>query len=327
MSVHLHPWEHTLISLAQEGISTHQPSTSVPAYQAEVLANAYAHCEAITAQHSRSFFLASRLLPPQKRLAARALYAFCRISDDIVDRGTEDVAETLAAWRQCALSARPPADDLVAVAWHDARTRFEIPRRYMEQLIEGVGQDLVQTRYQSFEDLAAYAYGVASTVGLMSMHIIGFRGPEAVPYAIKLGVALQMTNILRDVGEDWRAGRVYLPADELAQFGLSENDLANGVVTEHWRAFMRYQILRNRRLYAEAMPGIAMLHGDGRLAIAAAAEFYNRILDDIEAHDYDVFNRRAHVGAWGKLRRVPGLWWQTRFGRLSRVQNPITVSA
>ena len=149
-------------------------------------------------------------------------------------------------------------------------------------------------------------------VGLMSMHIVGFSGPRAIPYAIKLGVALQITNILRDVAEDQRADRVYLPTQELAQYGLSAADLAAGEVNERWREFMRFQIRRNRRLYAEAWPGIAMLHKDGRLAVAAAAGFYQEILSDIEAHDYDVFNRRAHLSGLAKLRMIPGLWWNNR---------------
>jgi len=156
---------------------------------------------------------------------------------------------------------------------------------------------------------------VASTVGLMSMHILGFTGEEAIPYAVKLGVALQITNILRDVGEDWRAGRVYLPAEELAAYGLSEEDVAAGRVDDRWRKFMRFQIDRNRRLYAEAWPGVPMLSKDGRLAVTAAADFYRAILGDIEAHDYDVFHRRAHVSSWGKLRRLPGLWWRCRTDR------------
>jgi phytoene synthase len=198
------------------------------------------------------------------------------------------------------------------VAWTDTRTRYGIPQRYAEQLIDGLARDLHQTRYTTFPDLATYAYGVASTVGLMSMHITGFSGPEAIPYAVKLGVALQLTNILRDVGEDWQNGRVYLPQDELEAFGLTEADLASGRMDDRWQAFLRFQIDRNRQLYAEAWPGIALLDPDGKLAIAAAARFYEAILDDIEANDYDVFKRRAHVSAWGKLRLVPSIWWQSR---------------
>ncbi len=140
------------------------------------------------------------------------------------------------------------------------------------------------------------------------MHIIGFSGPDAIPYAIKLGVALQVTNILRDVGEDLANGRIYLPQEEMQGFGFTENDLAAGKVTPSWRKFMRFQIDRNRRLYAEAWPGIAMLNRDGRFAIAAAADLYQAILEDIERHDYDVFTRRAHLSALGKLRLLPSIW-------------------
>jgi phytoene synthase len=144
------------------------------------------------------------------------------------------------------------------------------------------------------------------------MHIVGFKGVEAIPYAIRLGVALQMTNILRDIGEDWQNGRVYLPQDELAAFNLSEADIANGRVSNRWREFMAFQIERNRQLYAESHDGIALLHRNGRFAIAAAADLYQAILSDIEAHDYDVFSRRAHIGAMGKLMRLPGIWRRSR---------------
>ena len=306
-----HAWERTLLDLAYEAL--HGDHAVKPtAFDQPLLQNANAYCERITAEHSRSFHLASRLLPAGKRRAVRALYAFCRVSDDIVDRSAPDQAARLEEWRRRATAAYPPADDFVAVAWADARLRHHVPLRYAEQLIDGVARDLRQTRYDTFEELAAYCYGVASTVGLMSMHIIGFAGQEAIPQAIKLGVALQMTNILRDVGEDWRIGRVYLPQEELAAFGLDESDLAAGVVDDRWRAFMRFQIDRNRRLYAEAMPAIALLNKDGRFAIAAAAELYRAILDSIEEQDYDVFTRRAFVGKWGKIRMLPGIWWRSR---------------
>lgn len=243
----------------------------------------------------------------------RALYAFCRVTDDIVDEGTTNTEEALASWRrQIALATKPAEDNPVAVAWVDTQLRYRIPHRYAEQLIDGVGRDLRQTRYNTFTDLATYAYGAASTVGLMTMHIIGFTASEAIPYAVKLGVALQMTNILRDVGEDLQAGRIYLPAEELEAYGLSEADLAAGQIDDRWRAFMRFQIARNRQLYREAWPGIAMLDPDGRFSIAAAAQLYQAILKDIEVNDYDVFNLRAYVSAWGKLRMLPGIWWQSK---------------
>ncbi len=308
-------WEHQLLAWAHEGLAERlaaQPG-HVVVPDGAILEAAYMHCEQVTREHSRTFFLASGLLPPEKRRAARALYAFCRTSDDLIDRGGGDGLARLEAWRQATLAA-PLGDDPIALAWAHTRTVYRIPTRYAEQLIAGVARDVTVRRYASFGELAAYCYGVASTVGLMAMHIIGFAGPQAIPYAVKLGIALQLTNILRDVGEDWQSGRLYLPQDELAAHGLTEADIAAGRIDARWRAFMRFQIARTQRLYAEAMPGIALLDRSGRFAIAAAAELYRAILDDIATHDYDVFNRRAHVGTFGKLRRLPGIWWRSRRG-------------
>jgi phytoene synthase len=312
MTVKTSTWENNLLLLAGEAQYTPSAGSRPANSDAALLKIAYAHCRKITAIHSRSFYLASSLLPAAKRRAVWALYAFCRISDDIVDQPGRNGNIALANWRRRMLASNPPPDDRVALAWVDTQARYGIPLRYAEQLIDGVTADLHRTRYTTFADLATYAYGVASTVGLMSMHIVGFSGPEAIPYAIKLGVALQVTNILRDVAEDWRAGRVYLPQEELAAFHLTEADLAAGQVDDRWRGFMRFQITRNRRLYREAWPGIALLHPEGRLAIAAAARFYEGILDDIERRDYNVFTGRPHVDFWGKLRKLPSVWWETR---------------
>lgn len=305
-------WETHLLRLAHEAIQPPKLSSLTHTKDQAMLRQAYAHCETITAVHSRSFHLASSLLPAGKRQAVRALYAFCRVTDDIVDNQPQTAEAELRLWQNHVFATEPPAHNPVAIAWADARIRYHVPIRYAEQLMAGVARDLVQTRYQTFADLATYSYGVASTVGLMSMHIIGYRDTEAIPYAIKLGLALQMTNILRDIAEDWRRGRVYLPQDELTAFGLTERVIDSGRVTAKWRSFMRFQIERNRRLYAEAWPGIKLLGQDGRLAIATAAGLYRAILEDIERHDYDVFSRRAYIGTWGKLRRLPGLWWQSR---------------
>ena len=309
--LHTHAWEPALLSQALKAWQ----SITIAAPQSlsdQLLDRAYAHCAQVTAHHSRSFYRASSFLPREKRRAVRALYAFCRVTDDIVDRPDCQARRALREWRHIALAAEPPIDNLIAVAWADARQRYRVPLGLAEQLIDGVARDLDQTRYATFGDLTTYAYGVASTVGLMSMRIIGYRSAAAIPYAIKLGVALQLTNILRDVGEDWRAGRVYLPADELAHFDLTEDNLACGQVDDRWRAFMRFQIERNRRLYAEAWPGIELLNSDGRFAIAAAGELYRRILDDIEAHDYDVFTRRARVSTPHKLLGLLDLWWSSQ---------------
>lgn len=309
----LQGWEYQLLAWAQEPLQSLTVNRHVQADD-RLLEAAYRYCEDLTHYHSRTFFLASGLLPQEKRRAARALYAFCRITDNLVDDCSpgENPLELLQNWRTLLADPHAGSYHPVALAWADTRSRFHIPQGYADQLIDGVARDVVQKRYDTFSDLAEYSYGVASTVGLMAMHIIGFQTEDAVPYAVKLGVALQMTNILRDVAQDWHSGRVYLPQDELAQFGLSDADVGGGIVDDRWCAFMRFQIDRNRKLYADSRPGIAMLNADGRFAIAAAAELYRAILDTIEARQMNVFEQRASVSSWGKVRRLPQIWLQSR---------------
>ncbi len=304
-------WETRLLKMAYEGLDSRHHSTV--SFDDSLLEAAYQLCKRITREHSRTFFLASSLLPKPKRRAAWALYAFCRVTDDIVDNSQDNERlKKLYAWRESILAPYAPTSSLVAVAWMDTCARFSIPIKYADQLIAGVAADLAKLRYHTFDELAEYAYGVASTVGLMVMHIIGFCTPRAIHYAVKLGIALQLTNILRDVAEDWKMGRLYLPQEELENFGLNEADLSAGKVTPAWRDFMRFQIQRVRHLYAQAWPGIALLEQDGRFAIAAAVDLYQAILDDIEAHDYDVFSCRAHLSSWAKFRRLPGIWIKTK---------------
>lgn len=297
------PWEQNLFDLTQKDHCSTRDAP-IPDTQREmgrVLHEAVAACEVLTAEYSRSFYLATSLLPGEKRRAMRVLYAFCRTADNLADGNVGQPETRLRHLRESIRGERTISDSLYLAAWADVRARYSIPLCYAEQLLDGVERDLVQRRYRTFGDLSVYCYGVASTVGLMSMYITGFSDQQAVPYAIKLGVALQLTNILRDVGEDWNVGRFYLPLDELAAFGLDESDVAAARLDKRWRDFMRFQIARARRLYTEAMPGIALLHPDGRFAVAAAAVLYNGILDDIEAHDFDVFNRRAFVSRRLKL--------------------------
>ena len=302
-------WENQLLALA--GNVPHPSTRPFFSYWAgdANLQKAYKHTEVITADHSKSFYFASALLPEEKRSAVRALYAFCRTVDDIVDESTDAERESrLDYWRRMVETGSHADNDLVAAAWADTLTRYHIPRHYALQLIDGVNRDLFQARYQTFDELATYCYGVASTVGLMSMYIVGFKNNTAVPYAIKLGVALQMTNILRDVGEDYRNGRLYLPREELAFHGIREQDIAEGRVTDNWRQFMKFQIERTRHLYKDSWEGVKLLEREGQLAIGAASVFYQGILDDIEKHDYDVFTRRASLSAMGKISRIPALW-------------------
>lgn len=312
MTLQTTTWEYQLLTRAYQAFNT--PAADYPAVtEGDAREAAYTYCTRLIRANSRTFYLASSLLPRSKRRAVRALYAFCRATDDLVDQtpATADLNGLLSNW-QMRLAGYPTAYDPVPLAWADTKARYGIPQGYQLQLIEGIARDLRQQRYATFAELSEYCYGVASTVGLMVMHIIEFRGEAALPYAVKLGIALQLTNILRDVGADWQAGRLYLPLEELARFGLSEADVALGRVDDNWRAFMRFQIARARALFAEAEPGIALLAAEGRFAIAAAAGLYRAILEDIEAHDYDVFHRRAQVGLWSKLQRLPRIWWKTR---------------
>ncbi len=307
-------WEAQLLQKALQPLAL-QGRQPMPIPRSDRLREAYRVCAAITRQNSSTFYLTSRLLPKEARRAARALYAFCRISDDIIDRAGTDRLQKLDDWRRRSLVSGPNRGEMVPLAWSHARSTFGIPRRYAEQLLDGVAMDLTKIRYDDFTELAHYCYSVASTVGLMAMHIIGFDSEQAVPYAIKLGIALQLTNILRDVGEDWKNGRLYLPQDELQAFGVGEKDIQAGRVDDRWRAFMHFQIDRVRTLFAESRPGIKMLDRRGRFAIAASAELYGAILNRIEANDYDVFNQRAYVSGSRKLLRLPGIWWRTHMSR------------
>jgi 15-cis-phytoene synthase len=226
MGEFIYEWEKPLHQLAFQTIEDKIHELKASETSAAHLKTAYDLAEEVTKENSKTFYAASALLPKGKRLAVRALYAFCRITDDFVDRENRDPTELLDLWRQPTFGVNPGKKELIALAWADTRNRYNIPWRYSQQLILGVAKDMVKTRYDHFDELTEYCYGVASTVGLMSMHIIGFTDQNAYPYAIRLGVALQLTNILRDVGEDWRAGRVYLPKSELETYNLTYDDLA-----------------------------------------------------------------------------------------------------
>jgi 15-cis-phytoene synthase len=292
----------------------HQPVANSPDEEPtppRLLAEAYHTCQQIIRQHSKSFFFSTQFLPPDKRLAVRALYAFCRTSDNTVDEAVDDPARALASWVRQVRARRPDLSNPVLVAWHDTRTRYGLSLQLQDELLAGMAMDLTINRYVTFADLWLYCYRAASVVGLLSMGITG-SAPGARPYAIKLGVALQLTNILRDIGEDAQRGRVYLPQDELAQFGLTAEDVLQGVYDERFLALMRFQVERNHRLYDEAWPGIALLPPDSRFGVAAAALVYRRILDSIVKNGYDVYRQRAYVPTRQKLALLPKIWLDIR---------------
>lgn len=277
---------------------------------------AYKACTDIIKHHSKSFYFSARLLPANKRSSIMALYAFCRLSDDLVDEADEQgdrehARMALEQWAEVC-SDGSDKEHPVVQAWGDTRTRFGIPPELPEELLAGIRMDLSISRYETWDELWVYCYRVASTVGLMSMYITGTETMEAVPFAIQLGVALQLTNILRDVGEDARVGRIYLPAEDLERFGYTEDMLLSGRVNSNFINLMNFEIKRAEALYCAAQEGIAMLPADSRLGVAAAASVYRGILRKIVVARYDVFNHRAHLSTGEKVRALPGLWWRSR---------------
>ena len=270
--------------------------------------------EKIIRINSKTFYFATNLLPREERLAVRALYAFCRATDDLVDCG-EAGSYDLEIWRQAVnLPSFAQADPLL-FCWAKTREDYQINPQYQDELISGVAQDVVNQRFDTWEDLQHYCYLVASTVGLLSTPIIGLaKGVDfetAKPFAIKLGIALQLTNILRDVGEDARNGRVYLPLRDLRTFGLNDQDILDGVYDERYIALMKYEIRRARQIYLEAFPGIGMLSRTARPAVGVAALLYRAILDEIEAIRYQTHIRRAFVSGKKKLAYLPSFLLQT----------------
>jgi phytoene synthase len=272
--------------------------------------------EEIIRSHSKTFYFATRFLPAPQREAVRALYAFCRATDDLVDQEGVGCQET-TAWR---LQVRKPPQEQanpILYTWSSIRARYGVDERYEEELIDGVEMDIDFRPFETWADLERYCYRVASTVGLLSMPIIGLaRGAtyaQADRFAIPLGIALQLTNILRDVGEDAARGRIYLPLEDLRRFGLTLADIAHAKVDQRFIDLMKFEIERARSLYRQSLPGIRLLSPSARLAVGAAAFLYQAILEEIEAVDYQVFSQRAHTSAWRKLFMLPGIIWRVNF--------------
>ncbi len=277
---------------------------------AGIVLHTIAHAREITRRYARTFYFASHVLPAAKRDAAYVVYAFCRTADNITDVHGEDTERIPDAERGIA-RLRDELDAVYAdadgptrwVALRDVVRRYHIPRQYFDELLNGVAMDLTPRRFETWADLEVYCYRVASVVGLIMTHIFGATTPAALTHAVQLGTAMQLTNILRDIGEDLRMGRVYLPQEELRSFGVTEQALAAGTVTPAIVALLQFQIGRARGLYREADRGIPMIPQDGsRFSTQLMRSLYSRILDAIERNGYDVFAHRAHVRPTTKLR-------------------------
>jgi 15-cis-phytoene synthase len=281
------------------------------------LPEAYQTCRDITAKYAKTFYLGTMLMSEAKRCAIWALYAWCRRTDELVDglQSTTTTTETLKDWEyqlELAFAGQPKCLPDVALA--DAVRNYPIPIQPFKDMITGMRMDLNYDRYNTFEDLHLYCYRVAGTVGLMSAAVMGFETNDpsviatATEAAIALGIAMQLTNILRDIGEDVRRGRIYLPLEDLKYFDYTEKDLINGVIDDRWVNLMKFQIQRARDFYYQAEKGISALCRDARWPVWSSLILYRDILAAIEQNKYDVFEQRAFVPTSNKLVVIPWAW-------------------
>ncbi|GCE13952.1 phytoene desaturase [Tengunoibacter tsumagoiensis] len=293
----------------------------------ELVTDAYEYCRQVTQRASKTFYWGSIFLPPAKRRAVWAVYALCRVIDDIVDEavdgpavghlcGSSSPERALDEWREGLTriyETGRAGDNPVQRAWSEMLEHYAVPLQPALELLDGVAMDLTMNRYQTFEDLYLYCYRVAGTVGLLTSPIFGYHSEEALPHAVELGVALQLTNILRDVGEDARRNRIYLPMDEIHRFGYSEEELMNGVINHAFRDLICFQMERANEYYRKAQPGIALLDTDCQLAVRLSGTLYRRILDRIRLNNYNVFTQRASVPLKTKLMTVSTHWFMQQF--------------
>ena len=272
---------------------------------------AYRECRQITRREARNFYYAFVLLPPKRRRAIYVAYAFCRYCDDAVDSesSTGEKLRRLSELRQLlAQCYEGHADEPVFVGLAQVARDYAIPREYFDDVLSGMEADLVKTRYQDFDELRQYCYQVASAVGLICIHIFGFKDERARAHAIDLGLAMQLTNISRDVKEDLEFGRIYLPQDELARFGCTEDDLRAGLVNDAFRELMRFQAQRARAYFQSGFQLLPYLNPRGRACVSVLGGIYSRLLDRIEAAEYDVFSQRVSLSTTEKLGVMAQSW-------------------
>jgi 15-cis-phytoene synthase len=278
----------------------------------------YERCAQITRRSRSSFYYAFILLPPDRRRALYAVYAFCRFIDDIADdESIREPALLLKRWREelHRVYADMPTRAL-SRALADSVRRFKIPRELFEEIIAGVEMDLSRKRYQTFAELRPYCYRVASALGLICIEIFGYRNPSAKLYAENLGLALQLTNILRDVREDAARGRIYLPLEDLARFNVGEDEILGGVYSANFVALMDFEAKRAQQLYAAAQTALASEDRSTLLTAEAMRLIYAALLERIIKSNYRVLDRRHRLSAPHKLYLVGRAWATGRFGAL-----------
>lgn len=272
---------------------------------------AYEACQAITRREARNFYYAFLTLPKPRRRAIYAAYAFSRLADDIADEPGEpgEKAARLAELRQHlgrAYAGAPEGPILTALA--HAASEYDIPEALFSEIIDGVEMDLTQRRYATFEDLRAYCYRVAGVVGLVSLQIFGYSDPKARDYAVDLGLAMQLTNIMRDLKEDAERDRIYLPQDELQRFGYPEGELLGGIINDRFEALMRFQAERAQAYFDSGARLLPLLQRRSRGCASGLHSLYSSLLRRMEARRFDVFSARVSVPIWEKLRLTLTLW-------------------
>ena len=285
---------------------------------------AYEECRSITRREAKNFYYAFLTLPASRRKAIYVAYAFCRHCDDSVDRvaSTQDKLSTLRILEQKlddAYGGR--ASEAVFIALADAAGRYEIPLEYFREVIAGVESDLVKDRYEDFEQLRRYCYQVASVVGLICLQIFGYKDAVAKEHAADLGLAMQLTNIVRDVQEDLEFDRIYLPQDEIAKFGYSEMELRAGVVNDAFTQLMQFQAQRARHYFRSGFQLLPYLSRRSRACPAVLGQLYQKVLEGIEDADYDVLHHRVSLSTRQKVRVTAQTWLTTVLPVLPSVRN------
>jgi phytoene synthase len=262
---------------------------------------AFEHARLLTEHYSKSFYISAKMLPRERRWATYALYGFCRYADNLIDnprhRSKDEllheadfISQEIKIAYRSGESEHPILKSFITVAKH-----YHIPIKYPQELITGVMMDIQTSRYRTFDDLYIFAYRVAGVVGLMMTHVLGYKTEKAFEFAEKLGIAMQLTNILRDIKEDLHINRIYLPAEEMQQFGVEEADLFKEKMSDKLKALMKFQVDRAQKYYNEANPGIKYLIPESRFAIYSASKIYNGILQKIVHHAYNPFLGRVYV--------------------------------
>ncbi len=269
----------------------------------------YAECKRLNSLHGKTYYLATLLLPKAKRPHVHALYGFARYADEIVDdlASTLSIAEKsalLQSWGDGVLAdiRRGTSDDHVGRALVDTVRRFNIPIAHFEAFLHSMTMDLSVSEYKTYDDLMEYVYGSAAVIGLQMVPILGATDPAAYAAAEKLGIAFQLANFIRDVGEDLERGRIYLPLDELQAAGVTPEMLAAKKLTPEIKSALTFQIARVRRLQAEAAAGIKLLDPSSQPCINAASVLYCGIVDEVEKLDFEIFTERAKTSTWRRLK-------------------------